>query len=42
MSGEPTTLSSSESIKAYVDSGTTTMTNKTLTRPKFQIGGFFG
>ena len=34
MSGaSATTISSSESIKAYVDSGTTTMTNKTLTSP---------
>ena len=41
MSGaSATTLSSSESIKAYVDSGTTTMTNKTLTAPKFADGGF--
>ena len=34
-SANSTTLSSSESIKAYVDSGTTTLTNKTLTTPKF-------
>ena len=39
-SANSTTLSSSESIKAYVDSGTTTMTNKTLTAPKFADGGF--
>jgi len=39
-SANSTTLSSSESIKAYVDSGTTTMTNKTLTAPQFTNGGF--
>jgi len=39
-SANSTTLSSSESIKAYVDSGTTTMTNKTLTAPQFADGGF--
>ena len=39
-SANSTTLSSSESIKAYVDSGTTTLTNKTLTAPKFADGGF--
>ena len=37
-SANSTTLSSSESIKVYVDSGTTTMTNKTLTEPKLDIG----
>ena len=41
MSGaSATTISSSESIKAYVDSGTTTMTNKTLTAPKIADAGF--
>ena len=39
-SANSTTLSSSESIKAYVDSGTTTMTNKTLTAPKIADAGF--
>ena len=39
-SANSTTLSSSESIKAYVDSGTTTMTNKTLTEPKIADAGF--
>lgn len=35
-----TQLASQQSIKAYVDSGTVTMTNKTLTAPKIVTTGF--
>ena len=33
-------VASQQSVKAYVDSGTATLTNKTLTAPKFADGGF--
>ena len=39
-SDSATQLATQQSIKAYVDSGTVTMTNKTLTSPKFADGGF--
>ena len=33
-------VASQQSIKAFVESGTSTLTNKTLTEPKFTNGGF--
>ena len=41
MSGDSASaVASQQSVKAYVDSGTATLTNKTLTAPKFADGGF--
>jgi len=39
-SNSASAVASQQSVKAYVDSGTATLTNKTLTAPKFADGGF--
>ena len=41
-SNSASAVASQQSIKAFVESGTSTLTNKTLTAPKFANGGFLG
>ena len=40
VSASDDTIASAKAIKTYVDSGTATLSNKTLTAPKFADGGF--